>query len=304
MTNSVGFYFYFRSKDYLNRLAEGSGNVDPSGNFSIEVLRAALKKKYALDLPNIRQEGVLDWGDVTEMDGFICNRQAHWFAIRKINGRFWNINSMEERPQIVSHFKLAAEIQGLQNSGYSVFCVPTGLPPPCCSKAQRERGLPQYWWKEDDLVQGKGQSAVTGATDPWRAVGSGMRLDGMSAAPNNANDLGDMTEEEMLQMALAASLEPNTKEERVELTPEPAAGSSGAVRIQLRLPSGGRSLRRFLQTDSVKMLYSFVEQESKDGQGRKLELRFGFPPKDLQTVSDKTIGEASLAGEAIQCRYV
>jgi hypothetical protein len=24
------------SKDYLNRIAEGSGNVDPSGNFSIE----------------------------------------------------------------------------------------------------------------------------------------------------------------------------------------------------------------------------------------------------------------------------
>jgi Ataxin-3 len=27
------------SKDYLKRLAEDSGNVDPSGNFSIEVLR-------------------------------------------------------------------------------------------------------------------------------------------------------------------------------------------------------------------------------------------------------------------------
>ena len=29
-------FLFDRSKDYLNRVAEGSGNVDPSGNFSIE----------------------------------------------------------------------------------------------------------------------------------------------------------------------------------------------------------------------------------------------------------------------------
>ena len=27
---------FYSSKDYLERVAEGSGNVDPSGNFSIE----------------------------------------------------------------------------------------------------------------------------------------------------------------------------------------------------------------------------------------------------------------------------
>lgn len=62
------------SKDYLNRLAEGSGNVDAQGNFSIEVLRAALKRKYGLDLPNVHQEGVAAYGDVTDMEGFICNK--------------------------------------------------------------------------------------------------------------------------------------------------------------------------------------------------------------------------------------
>jgi hypothetical protein len=63
-----------RSKDYLDRLAEGSGNVDAQGNFSIEVLRAALKRKYGLDLPNIRQEGLTAFGDVTDLEGFICNK--------------------------------------------------------------------------------------------------------------------------------------------------------------------------------------------------------------------------------------
>lgn len=37
-----------RSKEYLQRLNEGSGNVDAQGNFSIEVLRSALMKHLRL----------------------------------------------------------------------------------------------------------------------------------------------------------------------------------------------------------------------------------------------------------------
>lgn len=74
-----------RSKDYLRRLQEGSGNVDESGNFSIEVLRSALLARFDVQLPSIQQQGVSGM-EITEIDGFICNRAAHWFAIRKING--------------------------------------------------------------------------------------------------------------------------------------------------------------------------------------------------------------------------
>jgi ataxin-3 len=109
------------SKEYLERVAEGSGNVDPSGNFSIEVLRAAMQSEYNLALPNVRQDGVLAGIDVTDCDGFICHKDAHWFAIRKINGRFWNLNSMADRPSIISHFNLATEIAGFQKSGCKLF---------------------------------------------------------------------------------------------------------------------------------------------------------------------------------------
>jgi ataxin-3 len=286
------------SKDYLERVAEGSANVDPSGNFSIEVLRAALQRQYGLELPNIRQEGVAEAiGDITNVEGFICNKESHWFAIRKINDRYWNLNSMEELPELISHFRLAAEMQGLQDSGYSVFVIMNGLPLPCSSKEQQTRGLPEYWWKEEDLVKGKGSDAITGASFP----GSGMRLDGQRG---NSNDIGDLSEEEMLQMALAASMERPVAKKNVELTAEPAPDAEGVGRIQFRLPNGRRCVRRFLQSDPVEMIPAFVEDVSKDGQGRQVELRFGFPPRDLQTVFDKTIGEASLNGENIQCRYV
>lgn len=286
--------------DYLKRVAEGSGNVDPSGNFSIEVLRAALLRQYGLRLPHIRQQGALDSvGDITDAEGFICNKDSHWFAIRKINDRFWNLNSMEERPSLISHFRLAAEMQAFQDTGYSVFVVTNGLPPPCESREEQVRGLPQCWWKEEDLVKGKGSDAITGATFP----GSGMRLDGQQKN-SNANNLENMSEEERIQLAIAASLQPTVSKKRVTLTPEPAAGS-GAVRIQFRFPNGSRCVRRFLASDPVEMIYSFVEEKaSDDSQGKDVELRYGFPPKDLEGVLGKTIGEASLAGDSIQCRYV
>ena len=131
------------SKDYLKRLAEGSGNVDESGNFSIEVLRSALMSRYNIELPNIRQEG-LSKIEVTEIEGFICNRSSHWFTIRKINDRYWNLNSTLERPEVISHFRLAAEIEALQSSGYSVFCVVSSLPPPCTNEAMMDQGLVSF----------------------------------------------------------------------------------------------------------------------------------------------------------------
>ena len=49
-------------KDYRDRLREGSGNVDESGNFSIEVLRAALAT-HDLALVSFMSEAVKKSGD-------------------------------------------------------------------------------------------------------------------------------------------------------------------------------------------------------------------------------------------------
>ena len=311
-----------RSRDYLARLAEGSGNVDPGGNFSIEVLRAALADAYGIGLPSLGQEGVLRGRDVTEVGAFVCHRRAHWFAIRRINGRYWNLDSMNERPVAISHFGLAAEIDQLRASGYSVFCADPapgggGLPPECRSRAQRSRGLPEFWWKEEDLARGVAD-AITGATDPWRNVGTGMRLDGGgagggrgAAADVAAVDVSGLTEEEMMQLAMMQSLEaataapaavdlPSSSPPSGPVPPEPAPGDPGAVRVQFRLPDGRRVVRRFLGADPVGGVYGYVAEEAG---GRAVELRAGFPPTELEAKRGMTVGEAKLAGEMVQCRY-
>uniref|UniRef100_A0A7S1C243 ubiquitinyl hydrolase 1 n=1 Tax=Corethron hystrix TaxID=216773 RepID=A0A7S1C243_9STRA len=294
-----------RSKDYLKRLSEGSGNVDEAGNFSIQVLRAALENRYGLSLPNIQQKGVGDSVEVTELEGFICNRHSHWFAIRKINGRFWNLDSTKERPEQISHFKLATEIEGLQNGGYSVFCVIDGpLPPASTTMEERSLGNPEYWWNEAHLVKGNG---VNGTADPWKNVGSGTRLDGKTSS--NSSELDNLSEEEMMQMAINASIQSTIqtfsakKEPDFQLRDEPPMMGHGIVRLQFRLPRGGRPIqRRFFAVEDVGVLYSFVKEQGPYPPGKTIDLLAGFPPKDIVDLRGKTIEKAGLAGETIQVR--
>ena len=293
------------SKDFIRYVAEGSGNVDESGNFSIEVLRSALLSMFELNLTNILQENIRQM-EITNFEGFICNRASHWFAIRKINDRFWNLNSTKERPELISHFRLAAEIEALQHSGYSVFVVVEigRLPKPAVGLEEADaRGSAGRWWSETELLNGSARGVHV---NHWRSenVGSGMRLDGKSTSVETAIPVANtvvnfdaMTEEEMLQMALVASVQ--QQEDSVDISAEPSPDAEGVVKIQFRLPEGKKAERRFLKSDSTKVLKAYVQQCCG---GQNVELRYGFPPK---TVSfEESIESANLSGEQIQCRYV
>lgn len=149
------------SEEYQQRVQQGSENASMWGDYSIEVLRYAMQHRFNLDLPHIRQEGIMtdDGGvsrDVTSMEGFICNYQSHWLTIRKINGKYWNLDSMLDRPRWVSHSDLRAKLKTIQDGGGSIFCIPSGLPPVVVSKD--DDGLQQQgqdessWWKERELI--------------------------------------------------------------------------------------------------------------------------------------------------------
>jgi ataxin-3 len=283
------------SKEYRARLEEGSHHVDAAGNFSIEVLKAALQQEYGLSLPHLSQQDVLSGKDITETQGFLCHKSDHWFAIRQIGGRFWNLNSTLERPEPISHFRLAKEMEAWQKQGYTIFCIPTGLPeggiklPTSHSHAT--------WHRMSDLLKGKSTQA-----DPWEKLhGAGMRLDGGSTATHT--NLDGLTEDEMMQMALQASLmEPNTRTVTTDtdVPPEPPQGTPGAVRIQFRLPNNKRVVRRFLETDSVAAVCAFVQSECN---GQLVELKYGFPPKPL-TPEGQSIRDAGLANETLQGRFL
>jgi Ataxin-3 len=305
-----------RSPDYLRRLSEGSGNVDAQGNFSIQVLKTAIQKQYNITLPHLT-DAALQGKDITQMQGFICHKSDHWFAIREIGGRFWNLNSMMELPVSISHFQLATEMKTWKKEGYTVFCIPSGLP------AAGNKNFDQHsscWHLMSNLVQGKATQA-----DPWEQLkGSGLRLDGGAASASSSGSSAQqaisvegLTEEEQLQIALHESLNPTQQQHQrsknvravsadiptVTVPPEPAPGAPNSCRIQFRLPDGKRVVRRFSTNDSVAVLYSYCRLQINDDD-RRFELRAGFPPRDLASTVEQSIQEAGLAGESIQGRYL
>lgn len=204
---------------------------------------------------------------------------------------------------------MAAELEALQQSGYSVFCVVEvgKLPTPCSSAEERDaRGLPEYWWNEADLIHGKGNGKVS-----WENFGSGIRLNSKSSSNQTVNDsaIVGMTDEEMLQMAMEASMQNEQQKSevdikaKVELTPEPSLGEEGVVRVRFRLPDNKLVTRRFFKTDLVDLFYVFVDKCC-HSQDKKLEMRAGYPLNDVKAFLGKTIEAANLAGEVVHCQHL
>lgn len=98
------------------------------GNFSIQVLAEALKKTAELIVQSV--DAKINQGqDLSNEIGFICNSAAHWFAIRKVDHVWYNLNSTNRRgPEIVSDFYLSAFLQSIKENGYTIFVIRGAYP--------------------------------------------------------------------------------------------------------------------------------------------------------------------------------
>jgi Ataxin-3 len=174
----------------LRYLAEDSNNVDVSGNFSIEVLRSALQN-MGIDLipwfPN--KKGYSDDDPCLEI-GSIVNHAAHWFSIRKIGEKWWNLNSFKDAPEPISTFYLSAFLSQLASDGYSVYTTRGASLVHDTSDPSHES---PNWH-----CMSSGQPSGTKPPQPFQ--GTGQRLGGNSSS-------SELTEDEQLAMALSLSME-------------------------------------------------------------------------------------------------
>ncbi len=100
-----------------------STNVNRSGNFSFQVLIEALKSMGDFRVESIKSER-LKGTDMSNQEGFVCHNDNHWFAIRKIHGQWFNLNSTNPRsPQIISEFYLSVFLDSIQANGYLIFAI-------------------------------------------------------------------------------------------------------------------------------------------------------------------------------------
>eukprot|EP00644_Phytophthora_capsici_P009327 jgi/Phyca11/505419/fgenesh2_kg.PHYCAscaffold_13_\ len=138
-------------------------------------------------------------------------------------------------------------------------------------------------------------------------------------------DIMDASEDDQLAAAIAASMQGNNgddddegemkqddqaldeekaQEAVVELAPEPDAGVPGVTRVQIRVPDGSRLTRRFLKTDPLAMVWTFVKDQVPEARARAFELRTAFPPSAVAYNDTLSIEEGKLENASLMVKWL
>eukprot|EP01139_Manchomonas_bermudensis_P015233 Amastigsp_a509787_137.p1 type:complete len:261 gc:universal Amastigsp_a509787_137:73-855(+) len=151
------------SRDYLAYLAADSSHVSDDGNYSVEVLRRALASLSLELIPLVHPDVASSRADPTQEDGFLMNNSSHWFALRRIAGTWYNLNSLQDGPEVVGDLYLATFIETMIQQGWTALIVRGTFPMP----EQFSEGFvydPEVWKHPVDVRNNK--RARPERTDP------------------------------------------------------------------------------------------------------------------------------------------
>lgn len=187
----------------LRFLAEDSGNIDESGNFSLQVLRIALQEYGVMLVDSQHRSMAAEEIDPATSVAFVCNLQSHWFTIRKINDKWFNFNSLlKDGPDYVSDFYLNAYLAQLRGEGWRIFIVRGTLPE---INLATSFAIPsRIHYIKDIMNKTKETASTTGISDGSSSrSGTGSRS---TVIGGGSSKFGTNDEDEDLARAIAASL--------------------------------------------------------------------------------------------------
>ena len=292
-------------------LAEASGNVDASGNFSVQVLSEALKSLYGLQLEMARkEEHRFSMNTPATQQGFVLNRSSHWYCMRNLGGTWWSLNSMDKFPESIKEQNLKAELSNLEKNNWSVFIITAAVPG---ASTQLPKPVPftpgaKNYVDTSRPPPGMGFQRLGGPAAPTHTAfeGQGQTLGGGGGGgAGGGGDLSAMSEEQQLAHALALSRGAAVTERlKTRLPDEPEKGAQIAV----RLPDGTRAVRKFPTDALLQSLVDFVALQlaEKGIVGERfvmaermpggLKLPFSADAIADGAAADQTIGASGLAG--------
>jgi len=181
---------------------EGSHNVSLGGDFSIQVLQKALEVWDLQVIPLDSPAAGSSLFDPEQEVAFICHLQDHWFCIRKVNGEWYNFNSLYPAPEHLSKFYLSAFIDTLKGSGWSIFAVRGNFPKECPMATEGSNGFGQWLTPDDARRITASCNQVQAPTQQVQPPLLGDRSGGMS----EMDMIVAQQEEADLNAAIAASL--------------------------------------------------------------------------------------------------
>jgi hypothetical protein len=195
--------------------------------------------------------------------GFICNSSEHWFAIRKVGGSWFNLNSLADGPKLVSDFYLSAQLESVKSEGFNIFVVRGDFP--CLTREQFEiRQDNQIWYPLSMLVKVKADTY-----DLERAI---------------QESLQGHDEQEEIQRAIEESLKANGEPVRNFGELEAEDDGPDTFELRVRLWDGKTLSRKFVPSSPLRKVKDWVQITT----GREVRLSTSYP------VTELTAFEASL----------
>nr|XP_043621444.1 ataxin-3 homolog [Erigeron canadensis] len=184
------------SQDFVS---QESHNVSMDGDFSIQVLQKALEVWDLQVIPLHSPVAEPAQVDPELENAFICHLQDHWFCIRKVNGEWYNFDSLYAAPEHLSKFYLSAYLDTLKGFGWSIFLVRGNFPKECpITSGEASNGYGQWLLPED--AERIIKSCNTGQRQQQNREQQQQQLQPPRTLP---------TEDDDLNAAIAASLRDN-----------------------------------------------------------------------------------------------
>lgn len=297
------------ARAFINEQMRESANVAMDGNFSIQVLSAALERRFGITLEDTRRPENHNYMIRPEQcAGFVLNRSAHWYGMRKLDGTWWQMNSANPAPERMLGNDLARSLADLVSNNWTVFMVKPdpkrGMPAPISKSSGM--GDPNNWVDPAHPPGGEGAAfgngfqkkeeptfhAFTGGGNrlggPPSGGGAGGAAGGAAATGAAGAALEGKTEDEQLAMALALSSGlANKSRLEARLLPEP---ESGGARVLVRMPDGKRCQRKFTDDAPLSSLIDWVCVELCDSgaAASQWKLASQYPPIKLTFSADAT----------------
>jgi Ataxin-3 len=255
-----------RLDEMENNLYQGNfkqhENVDDDGNYNVQVLQEALKI-YGAEIQPLRSSDAtkLIQKNINLIEAFIFNSSTHWFALRKIDNIWFNLNSTNvfPGPEIISDFYLDAFIQGTEQIGYTNFLV-KNLPqlPPINSDIYKNLQNYQRLVSIEDIIKARDSKKLKEAPqgkEPEKPeekkfnafTGKGVSLCD-SEVKNNIQS--NQFEDDEMKQAYELSLDEYIKEIKSYLPNEPQENDPEVCNVILKYGDQTFS-RRFKTTDKI-----------------------------------------------------
>lgn len=207
-------------------LSEESHNVSMDGDFSIQVLEKALEVWDLQVIPLNNPVAEPAQIDPEFENAFICHLQDHWFCIRKVNGEWYNFDSLLAGPEHLSKFYLSAYLDSLKGFGWSIFLVRGNFPKECPITSSEASNVFGQWLLPED-AQRIIKSCNSVQRPPDRTMRDQQRPDPFLQY-GGAESLLD-AEDEDLKAAIAASLMDSSPATVMDSFPAMVADSSPAT---------------------------------------------------------------------------